>query len=263
MGEVARESPSHLRLIGVRDRTKRGRDRFRFGGSTFRGVVEGRGNASAAWLGGSRTATGDRQKIRRRGPTAEGPARSAGGIKAVNPTALTPQIDQAFTFGLYNRALHPEFFDLRTRRVARHQGWELESWIVAGGHVLRFGTGSACYAEAICQTETPLPDTHSVAGFVCGGEHDLDESFDADGVGYISTIQTEALGDNLYRATFEEMLDYAGEADAQMCRWETPEGSNLSIIDVQRFHKEVHAQCYHLYARGGVVLRTQTIFEQK
>ena len=181
----------------------------------------------------------------------------------MNPTTLTPQLDQAFTFGLYNRALHPEFFDLRSRRVVRHEGWELESWIVSGGHALRFGTGSACYAEAICQNGTPLPESHSVASFVCGGEHDLDEQFDPDGVGYIATIQSESLGENLYRATFEEMLDYASEADAQVSRWEGASGSNMSIIDVQRFHKEVHAQCYHLFAQGGIVLRTQTIFEQK
>ena len=59
------------------------------------------------------------------------------------------------------------------------------------------------------------------------------------------------------------MLDYAAEAEAQVSRWATPAGQSMSIIDVQRFHKEVHAQCYHLFAPGGIVLRTQTIFEQK
>lgn len=176
---------------------------------------------------------------------------------------MTPQVDQAFAFGLYNRALHPEFFELRSRRVFRHEGWEFESWIVGGGHVLRFGTGSACYSEAIRSSDSPLPDTNSIESFVCGGEHDLDEHFEQDGVGYIATIQSETLGENLYRATFQEMLDYADEADAQVMRWDTPSGSNMSIVDVQRMQKEVHAQCYHLFARGGIVLRTQTIFEQK
>tara|TARA_B100000683_G_scaffold103522_1_gene102234 strand:- start:212 stop:778 length:567 start_codon:yes stop_codon:yes gene_type:complete len=184
------------------------------------------------------------------------------GIKAVNPI-VTPQLDQAFAFGLYNRALHPEFFELRNRKVVRHEGWELESWIVNGGHALRFGTGSACYSEVICWNESPLPSANAVTTFLCGGEHDLDERFEQDGVGYIATIQSETLGENLYRATFDEMLDYAAEAEAQVSRWATPAGQSMSIIDVQRFHKEVHAQCYHLFAPGGIVLRTQTIFEQK
>lgn len=184
------------------------------------------------------------------------------GIKAVNPT-IPAQIDHAFGFGLYNRAVHPEFFDLRSRRVQRHDGYELESWLVGGGHALRFSTGSCCYSEVICSNKTALPEANCVNSFVCGGEHDLDEKFDADGVGYIATIQSESLGDNLYRATFEEMLDYAVEAEAQVHRWDDDGGPSMSIVDVQRFHKQVHAQCYHLFARGGVVLRTQTIFEQK
>ena len=180
----------------------------------------------------------------------------------MNPI-VTPQLDQAFAFGLYNRALHPEFFELRNRRVVRHAGWELESWIVNGGHALRFGNGSVCYSEVICQNENPLPTSNAVTSFLCGGEHDLDETFEQDKLGYITTIQSESLGENLYRATFEEMLDYAAEAEAQVSRWDSPSGQSMSIIDVQRFHKEVHAQCYHLFAQGGIVLRTQTIFEQK
>ena len=100
----------------------------------------------------------------------------------MNPI-VTPQLDQAFAFGLYNRALHPEFFELRNRKVVRHEGWELESWIVNGGHALRFGTGSACYSEVICWNESPLPSANAVTTFLCGGEHDLDERFEQDGPG--------------------------------------------------------------------------------
>ena len=38
-------------------------------------------------------------------------------------------------------------------------------------------------------------------------------------------------------------------------------GRNLSMVDVQRLTKEVHAQSYHLIAATGLVIRTQTIFE--
>lgn len=33
------------------------------------------------------------------------------------------------------------------------------------------------------------------------------------------------------------------------------------MIDTQRYNREIHAQAYHLIAQGGVVIRTQTIFE--
>jgi hypothetical protein len=33
------------------------------------------------------------------------------------------------------------------------------------------------------------------------------------------------------------------------------------VLDVQRSPTDAHVQAYHLVATGGVVLRTQTIFE--
>jgi len=184
----------------------------------------------------------------------------------VNPTltqnGIHHHVDQAFAFGLYNRALHPEFFDLRARRVVQHEGYELECWVLAGGHALRFGSGSACYSEVICPGDVTLPEGSRVTSFQCVGEHDLDEHFTRDQVAYITTIQTEQLGENLYLATLDEMRDYAREADAAMHRWDNEAGPNMSIGDVQRFNKEVHAQSYHLLASTGTVLRTQTIFEK-
>ena len=38
---------------------------------------------------------------------------------------------------------------------------------------------------------------------------------------------------------------------------------NLSLVDIQRYREEVHAQAYHLRSDCGLVLRTQTIFQVK
>lgn len=181
---------------------------------------------------------------------------------AVNPT-LSQNITQTFHFALYHRALHPELFELRGRRVVRHETYELESWVFPGGHALRFGSGNACYSEVVSPNELALPETAPLSAFPCIGEHDVDQHFPRDQVGYITTIQSEQLGENLYLATFDEMRDYAREADAMMHRWDDEAGPNMSIVDIQRFSREVHAQGYHLLARGGTVLRTQTIFEQR
>ncbi len=181
---------------------------------------------------------------------------------AVNPTVIQ-NIGQTFNFMLYERPLHPELFELRDRRVVRHDGYELECWLFAGGHALRFGMGEACYIEVISPTKLVLPEAHLVEGFPCVSEHETDQHFPKDEVGYINTIQSEQLGENLFRATFDEMLDYAHEADAMVHRWEGDAGPSMSIVDVQRYSGEVHAQSYHLLADSGTVLRTQTIFERR
>jgi hypothetical protein len=75
-------------------------------------------------------------------------------------------------------------------------------------------------------------------------------------------VQTETLSENLYTATYNELLEFAREEDAAAHTWADNEGGrNLSFVDVQRFRKEIHAQGYHLIAAGGLVVRTQAIFE--
>jgi len=61
--------------------------------------------------------------------------------------------------------------------------------------------------------------------------------------------------------TPDEMLDYARGTDALCHRWTDEAGECLSMIDTQRYNREIHAQAYHLIAQGGIVIRTQTIFE--
>ena len=58
---------------------------------------------------------------------------------------------QSYQVVLYNRALHPELFDLRDRKVTTHGRYELESWLMPGNHVLRFGLGDLCLSELVIE----------------------------------------------------------------------------------------------------------------
>jgi hypothetical protein len=115
----------------------------------------------------------------------------------------------------------------------------------------------------VTDQEDDLPDTGVVAAFFCAGERDFDKVFKKDGVSYITTVQTETLSENLYLNTYEEMLAFAADCDGLVHRWDDDAGPCLSLMDLQRFSKEVHAQSYHLVAQCGLVLRTQTIFEHR
>lgn len=132
-----------------------------------------------------------------------------------------------------------------------------------GGHAVRFEHFGSCVTELVSSEDANLPNSGVVAAFLCAGERDFDTSFEKTGTGYMTTVQTEQLSENLYLATYDEMLDYAAEVDAMTLRWEDEAGAGLSVLDIQRFQKEMHVQSYHLVANGGIVLRTQTIFEHK
>lgn len=192
---------------------------------------------------------------------------------------------QAYQVILYDRALHPELFALRGRRVARHGQWELEAWVLQGQHLLRFERGPICASELVTDQEAGLPTTGAVAAFFCAGERDFEHAFrpgsasggvasshgvpgigtptpcPKGGVLYMTTVQTETLSENLYIATCDEMTAHASENDSLIHAWDEDAGRGMSIVDIQRYATEVHVQAYHLLPAGGIVIRTQTIFE--
>lgn len=178
-----------------------------------------------------------------------------------NPSVRTNAL-QTYEMVLYDRALHPELFQLKDRRVIKCAGLELEAWLMPGSHLLRFGAGMNCVCELLAEDARSIPSSGVVAAFFCAGERDYDRNFPELGVNYMTTVQTEQLNDSIYLSTRDEMADFAAEAEAMMWSWDDAAGPCMSILDLQRYSREVHAQSYHLIAAGRIVIRTQTIFER-
>lgn len=176
-------------------------------------------------------------------------------------TQLKPNCLQTIQTLVFRRALHPELFELRGRSVIRHGDYELESWTMDGSHVLRFEHRGFCCCELVLDQPRQLPDVGLVDAFFCAGDRDFEHKFDRDGVNYLTSVQTEQLSENLYASTYEELTDFGVQSGALMNRWDDGSGPSLSMLDTQRYAKEIHAQSYHMMARGGIVLRTQSIFE--
>jgi len=168
---------------------------------------------------------------------------------------------QLYRMMLYQRPLHPELFPLEIRRTDRHGDYEVELWVSCGGHVVRFGALGDVLTEVVIEAGDHLPETGLVHALPCLGEKDFELEEPPGHVGYVTTIQTETLSDNLYNSTLREMVDFARETGALSQQWQTAAGTNLSVLDFQKYRKEFHIQSYHLLAAGGTVLRTQSIFE--
>lgn len=168
---------------------------------------------------------------------------------------------QMFRLMVYRRPLHPELFDLQARRVDRHGAYELEKWLTPGGHVVRFGLDGQVLTETVIENGDHLPETGLVHALPCLGEKDYEMEREGK-IGYVTTIQTESLTDNLYAATLREMQDFAHETGALSYEYTDNAGVTcLSVLDSQKYKREFHIQSYHLLGANGLVLRTQSIFE--
>ncbi len=168
---------------------------------------------------------------------------------------------QMFRLMVYGRPLHPELFPMEGRRTYRGDHYEVESWIVPAGHMVRFAAEGETMAEVVIENGDHLPENGLVYALPCIGEKDYEH--DPSGkIGYVTTIQTETLTDNLYNATMREMRDFAAETDSLSYAWTDPDGAAcLTVLDAQRYKREYHIQSYHLLGSNGIVLRTQSIFE--
>lgn len=162
---------------------------------------------------------------------------------------------------IYRRALHPELFDLRGRQTHRHGPYEVECWVAPLAHCVRFQVGAGMLSEVVIEDANHLPELGLAYALPCLGEKDF-ELEPTNGLGYVTTIQTEVLSDNLYLATCRELRDFSKENQALTHEWTDEAGAPcLSMLDVQKYKKEFHLQSYHLAGSNGLVLRTQSIFE--
>lgn len=170
---------------------------------------------------------------------------------------------QAYNLAIYRNALHPEFFGIEGRKRIEHGDYEFEAWIFKAGHVLRFELEGACVTELVTDQADRLPERGLVTALPCAGERDHDAEF-SERIQYMTSMQTETLSDHLYLGTFNELLEHGEQCGGLMRQWNDELGRpNLSLVDMQRYNKEVHSQGYHLRSDCLMVLRTQSIFQIK
>ncbi len=169
---------------------------------------------------------------------------------------------QAYNMVLYRGALHPEFFAIESRKRIEHGDYEFEAWMFRGGHAARFEFAKSAVTEILTEEPERLPDRGLIATLPCAGERDHDEKI-AERIAFITSIQTETLSDHLYLSTYNELFEHGRNGDGLMSVWTDEQGKpNLSLIDLQRYADEVHIQSYHLRSDCGLVLRSQSIFQE-
>ncbi|MEM1166214.1 MAG: DUF2617 family protein [Planctomycetota bacterium] len=167
----------------------------------------------------------------------------------------------AYRLLLYRRALHPELFEVKGRRSLQHGDYRFELWVMPASHVLRFEYQELCATELVTPREDSIPDRGLISALPCAGEREHEHEF-SDSVKYMASVQTEQLPESLYKDTYDELVDFGHRNEAVSFEWLDEDGGRCaSIVDAQRFRREVHVQAYHLLAQGGVVLRSQSIFE--
>ncbi len=173
-----------------------------------------------------------------------------------------PHSLQSYSLLVYRKAVHPDFFAIESRKRIENGAIEAEAWITKGGHAVRFQFGDTCVVEVITDQPQGLPERGLTTNMICAGEHDHEESV-TESLQFMTTVQTETLAEHLYLGTYKEMLTHGRDNESLTVVWGDPltQKPNLSVVDLQRYKSEIHAQSWHLRSDCGLVLRTQSMFQ--
>ena len=192
------------------------------------------------------------------------PPPSSSSLANAQRTLQTP----AHSLLVYSRPLHPELFALKARKALSVRGAEFEAWLMPSAHMLRYQNKTHCYVELVTENGVGLPTNGVLTNFPAVGEKDHEQLFGEACLLYTTSVQTENLTEALYMNGLKEMRELAEETSALVHEWRIPEASHicngrcLSMLEVQRFEDEVHAQSTHMFPVGGLVLRTQSVFQR-
>lgn len=204
-------------------------------------------------------------------------------------------IIHAFQLALFDHELPENYLFPKARRAISDKDYMLEALVISGGHALRFEMRDTIAVEYVTEFDRIVPSAGLITCFPCPQERDFEHRFvphatpsptpptsaisptqpahgahhakpakplgPSAGVVYMTSVQTETLPESLYASTYRELIDFGRQNGALVHLWRDAKGPCLSMIDMQRYAGQAHAQTYHLTALGGVVLRTQSIFE--
>ncbi|MBA4029255.1 MAG: hypothetical protein C0475_09030 [Planctomyces sp.] len=161
---------------------------------------------------------------------------------------------------VYDKALHPELFPVRSRRGLRVGTVEVEAWLMHGSHMVRATRLTGCVSELLSDAPGGVPMSGVISAAACAGEREFEHTCKASGMRYVCSMQCETLPSGLMRSTLRELEELAGETGAMTAAWTGGDGrACLSVLETARYGQEFHAHAYHVLTWQGVVIRTQTM----
>jgi len=162
---------------------------------------------------------------------------------------------------LYLRALHPEFFAIRSRRDFQHAAFQASVWLLDAGHAITFIDGPNAITEVIVPRQLELPKRGLVRTADLVGEHE--HRFETHSpLVYHMAYQVDAEGPATYLREAEELLASArqGHLFTEETREMARRTFSYAVPEPQGNGLLVHT--WHGFPNENTILKTQTLIER-
>jgi hypothetical protein len=177
-------------------------------------------------------------------------------VQFVRPSAFE------LAFRLYERAIHPELFDVYASARFSGRNWTANVRISAAGHIIEFRDAAQVVTEVTGPVSHSLPDRGLAVGHRLGGGKDwsfqLPRGLKADFSAHVEAVDAE-----VFRGLDQELCVDAREATLS---YRFPGGhrlqpSPISVIQIETLPRGLLIHAYHTFPENFAVLRTQSLFE--
>ncbi|AQT67550.1 hypothetical protein STSP2_00698 [Anaerohalosphaera lusitana] len=164
------------------------------------------------------------------------------------------------SFSLYQRSLHPELFNIYSKRQIRTENYDAQIWATGCSHVVSAYHKGMCLSELISMPGQPLPKRGLVERFQFRGQKNHRCRL-SKGVSYMTDFQVEKMSPNLYRQSHIDLERFAKNRGIFV---KFPEMSSsglepFSYIDFEARKTELHIHAFHAYPDQVTIIKTQSL----
>ena len=164
-------------------------------------------------------------------------------------------------FFLYDRPVHPEFFDIyQSRRIVK-PGYEAEIWITGCSHVVGFFRPGSSLLEVTADGESEMPPRGQLLKVPFRGEKDHERK--TEGINYMVSFQVETMSQAVYSKTHRDLARHHKTRGlfVPFPMWMANSLTPFTFIDYDAKPNELHVYAFHAFPAELTVVKTQSIFE--
>jgi len=165
-------------------------------------------------------------------------------------------------FVVFNRALHPELFEIyHDHRIVKEK-YEAQVWVTGLSHVIGFYRGDAAIVEVIADASAMLPERGKLVSLRFRGERD--EEFEhCEGIRYLTSFQVEQMSSRLYAKVHGDLAVTGADRGlfVPFPEWAGNALTPFTYIDYESKVGQLHVFAYHAFPDEMTLIKTQSIFE--
>lgn len=165
-------------------------------------------------------------------------------------------------FYLYERALHPELFEIHHDHHIVKSGYEAQIWVTGCTHVIGFYREGASLVEVTAHHGAVLPKRGCILDLPFRGEKDH-ERRRSDGISYMMNFQVEPMSPDVYSQTHHELARLGAKRGlfVPFPMWMINSLTPFTFMDYDARPNGLHVFSFHAFPEELTVVKTQSIFE--